>query len=75
MVNKNKKQITIKSLKELDIKIESYFQKNNKLPLNILYKRKRKIDNIDKPFSCFIYFMNKNGLICGLNQGGFKWLN
>ena len=59
MIDLNKKQITIKSLKELDIKIESYFKKNNKLPLNILYKRKRKIDNIDKPFFCFIYFMNK----------------
>ena len=50
-----KEQITIKSLKELDIKIENYFKKNNKLPLTILYKRKRKIDNIDRPFSCFIY--------------------
>ena len=59
MVNKNKKQITIKSLKELDYKIESYFKKHNKLPLNIIYKRKRKIDTIDRPFSGFIYFMNK----------------
>ena len=43
MIDLNKKQITIKSLKELDIKIESYFKKNNKLPLTILYKRNVKL--------------------------------
>jgi predicted adenine nucleotide alpha hydrolase (AANH) superfamily ATPase len=71
MIDLNKKQITIKSLKELDIKIESYFKKNNKLPLNILYKRKRKIDNLASPFSCFLYFMNKKWSNLWFKSRGF----
>ena len=37
---KNKEQITIKSIKDIDIEIESYFKKNSKIPLTVLWVKK-----------------------------------
>jgi hypothetical protein len=59
MVKKNKEQITIKSIKDIDIEIESYFKKNNKIPLTVLWIRKRKIDTNIHQLGIFLYVMNK----------------
>ena len=59
MVKKNKEQITIKSIKDIDIEIESYFKKNNKIPLTVLWIRKRRIDTNIHQLGAFLYVMNK----------------
>ena len=59
MVKKNKEQITIKSIKDIDIEIESYFKKNNKIPLTVLWIRKRRIDTKIHQLGTFLYVMNK----------------
>ena len=58
-VMKNKEQITIKSIKTLDTKIESYFKKHNKIPQTVYWIRKRKIDTKIHQLGTFLYVMNK----------------
>jgi len=56
---KNKEQITIKSIKDIDIEIESYFKKNSKIPLTVLWVKKRRIDTNIHQLGTFLYVMNK----------------
>ena len=53
------KQITIKSLKDINTKIESYFKKYNKIPETVYWIRKRKIDTKTHQLGNFIYVINK----------------
>ena len=72
MVNKNKEQITIKSIKTLDTKIESYFKKNNKIPKTVYWIRKRKIDTKIHQLGNFIYFINKKWSNLWFKSKGLK---
>ena len=52
-------KITIKSLKDINTKIESYFKKYNKIPETVYWIRKRKIDTKTHQLGNFIYVINK----------------
>jgi|GEM_PF-5280637 len=58
-MKKSIEQITIKSLKNLNTKIETYFKKHNKIPKTVYWIRKRKIDTKIHQLGTFLYVMNK----------------